>query len=116
MANIIKHETGNQHFWEKHLTQWRESGSSQAEYCRNNKLKEHTFSYHKCKHTKKNAPINNAQTGFIKVLMPANKIEPEQVNGFIFMREYGSFGRNIMISQDSDTLAKELKRYKFRCR
>jgi hypothetical protein len=77
MANILKHKTGNQHFWERHLIQWRESGSSQAEYCRNNKLKEHTFSYHKCKHTNKNAPKNNAQTGFIKVQMPANKIEPE---------------------------------------
>jgi len=76
MTNIIKNETGDQHFWEKHLTQWRESGSSQAEYCRKNNLKEHIFSYQKCKRLNKTTPTSNTSTGFIQVHLPSNKIEP----------------------------------------
>ena len=75
MTNIINSETRDQNFWEKHLAQWRESGSSQAEYCRNNKLKEHIFSYQKCKSINKAAPKSDASAGFIQVKLPPNSIE-----------------------------------------
>jgi hypothetical protein len=76
MTSLIKSETGDQCFWEKHLTQWRESGSSQAEYCRKNNLKEHAFSNQKCKRINKTAPKGNTSTGFIQVKLPPNNIEP----------------------------------------
>tara|TARA_R110001592_G_C13141906_1_gene747390 strand:- start:2010 stop:2336 length:327 start_codon:yes stop_codon:yes gene_type:complete len=76
MTSFIKNEAGDQNFWEKHLIQWRETGSSQAEYCRKNNLKEHTFSYQKCKRINKIEPKANASTGFIQLQLPSNKIEP----------------------------------------
>jgi hypothetical protein len=76
MTKLIKNETGDQKVWEQHLTQLSESGSSQAEYCRKNNLKEHDFSYQKCKRLNKAAPKSNTSTGFIKVQLPSNKIEP----------------------------------------
>ena len=76
MTSLIKNEAGAQSFWVKHLAQWRESGSSQAEYCRKNNLKEHTFSYQKCKRIHKSSAKGNASTGFIQVQLPSNKIEP----------------------------------------
>lgn len=43
-------------YWQKHLSEWRQSGLSQAEYCRVNHLSWRSFGYHKNKHRKK-API-----------------------------------------------------------
>ncbi|MEJ2649742.1 MAG: hypothetical protein P8016_15205 [Sedimentisphaerales bacterium] len=32
-------------FWQKHIAAWRQSGQSQKEYCRNQKLKKSTLGY-----------------------------------------------------------------------
>jgi len=36
-------------FWRQHIAQWQVSGLSQAGYCRQQTLREHQFSYWKCK-------------------------------------------------------------------
>jgi hypothetical protein len=63
-------------FWEKHLTQWRDSDLNQAEYCRNHNLKEHSFSYQKCKRLNKTSTEANVSSGFIQVQLSRNQVEP----------------------------------------
>ena len=45
-------------YWQKHLSEWRQSGLSQAEYCRVNHINRKGFGYYKNKHRKK-APVVN---------------------------------------------------------
>jgi len=47
-------------FWQSHLDAWALTGLSQAEYCRQNNLKTHRFTYWKRKY-KKNLPVEFVQ-------------------------------------------------------
>jgi hypothetical protein len=47
MAITEKHQTAS--FWTGHLQQWKESGQSQAAYCRQQGLSQQKFSYQKRK-------------------------------------------------------------------
>ena len=42
-----RESTGKRRYWEKHLKEWRESGLSQAEYCRRHDLRVYQFTYWK---------------------------------------------------------------------
>ena len=44
-------------FWTDHIKKWEESGLSQIDYCRDNNLSRHRFTYWKIKNNKKNNPI-----------------------------------------------------------
>ena len=65
----------NNRFWQKHLSQWQNSGLSQTEYCRQHDLHPDNFSYHKCKSIKNTTPSQSK--GFIKVQLPTPKPEAE---------------------------------------
>jgi len=42
-----------QQFWSSHIESWKDSGLKQSEYCRQNNLIRHRFTYWKCKLHKK---------------------------------------------------------------
>jgi hypothetical protein len=60
----INSNTGDD-FWLQHIAQWQASGLSQAGYCRQQTLREHQFSYWKC-----------------KFLMGHESVAPEPASGF----------------------------------
>lgn len=68
-------------FWNDHIKRWKGSGLSQIDYCRENNLLKHRFTYWKCKNNKKANPVK-----FIPVISkPAtsplpNSIEPLRVH------------------------------------
>jgi len=43
--------------WARHIKSWEESGLTQVEYCRQNNLSRHKFTYWRCKRHRKNEPI-----------------------------------------------------------
>lgn len=43
--------------WTRHIKLWEESGLTQIEYCRQNNLSKHRFTYWKCKRQRKDKPI-----------------------------------------------------------
>jgi len=47
--------------WKQHIEQWSESGLSQTEYCRQNVLSRHRFTYWKIKFKPKNLPAKFVQ-------------------------------------------------------
>lgn len=47
-----------QEFWSSHIESWKGSGLRQAEYCRQNNLIRHRFTYWKCKLHKKIEPLS----------------------------------------------------------
>ena len=50
-------------YWQSHIEAWKQSGLSQIDYCRENNLSRHRFTYWKCKGDKKSESIR-----FIPVL------------------------------------------------
>jgi len=43
--------------WNNHIKRWEGSGLSQIDYCRENNLSRHRFTYWKCKNNKKANPV-----------------------------------------------------------
>jgi len=67
-------QSARQEGWQQHITQWKNSTLSQAQYCKQHHLKESAFSYHKCKLIKRHttSSLESAKpTGFIKLPVPA---------------------------------------------
>jgi hypothetical protein len=62
-----------QNFWQQHITQWQGSGLSQANYCRQQALPAHQFSYWKCKLLAGATTAPEPGTGFarVQVTVPA---------------------------------------------
>jgi hypothetical protein len=52
-------------YWQQHISQWQQSGLSQAKYCKQHGLKANRFSYHKLKFQAK--PTQTSSTSFIKI-------------------------------------------------
>ena len=46
-----------QEFWSSHIESWKGSGLKQIDYCRENNLSRHRFTYWKCKLNKKIEPL-----------------------------------------------------------
>ena len=46
-----------QQFWASHIESWKDSGLSQIDYCRQNDLSRHRFTYWKSKRTKELGPV-----------------------------------------------------------
>ena len=65
----------NNQFWQKHLSQWRDTSLSQSEYCRQHNLRQDNFSYHKCKALKGSS--SSKTKGFLKVQIPPQKTMAE---------------------------------------
>ena len=58
-----------QEYWRSHIKAWEESGLSQVDYCRENNLSRHRFTYWKCKGDKKTVSMT-----FVPVLSkPSNQ-------------------------------------------
>ena len=79
-------------FWKGHIARWKESGRSQIDYCIENNLSRHRFTYWKCKENKKEV----SSVRFIPVVARPfnksieNKTEPIKVQvGGIFRIEVG---------------------------
>ena len=49
--------TGRGRFWQRHLQQWRQSGLSQAQYCRQHQLRPGTFGWWKGRLSAANGPV-----------------------------------------------------------
>ncbi len=60
-----------QAFWKTHLDQWSESSMTQREYCRQNDLIAHRFTYWKIKFKNKNLPVE-----FVQISPEPMKIDP----------------------------------------
>jgi len=50
-------ETEREESWLRHIKDWEESGLTQVEYCRQNNLSRHRFTYWRCKRKRKEEPI-----------------------------------------------------------
>jgi len=48
-------------FWQSHLETWKDSGLSQAEYCRQKELKSRIFTYWKLKLSSQDSPVELVQ-------------------------------------------------------
>lgn len=48
-------------YWQSHIDQWSETSGSQLEYCRQNNLIPHRFTYWKTKFAKQNLPVEFVQ-------------------------------------------------------
>ena len=57
------HTTNEQRskFWQSHIESWKDSGLSQAEYCRQNNLKSRIFTYWKLKFSSGDSPLEFVQ-------------------------------------------------------
>ena len=60
----LKHQSP---LWHEHITQWRDSGLTQAAYCRHHDLCPHNFSYHKRKYSTGLATVKHKPSGFVRV-------------------------------------------------
>ena len=54
-------------FWPEHVSKWRDSGLSQADYCRQHGLCQNNFSYHKLKSSTGLMPTKGEPSGFVRV-------------------------------------------------
>jgi len=59
-----------QKHWQQHIKQWRKSGLSQAQYCKDNSIKESAFSYHKGKLTNGSVLVEPKKLGFLQLSAP----------------------------------------------
>ena len=60
MANLLQ-KMERRKFWQSHIDAWARTGLSQAEYCRQNNLKTHRFTYWKRKFHRENLPVELVQ-------------------------------------------------------
>jgi hypothetical protein len=56
--------------WNDHILQWKDSGLSQAGYCRQYNLDQNSFSYHKLKQLKLDKSFHDKPRGFISLPLP----------------------------------------------
>jgi hypothetical protein len=100
MANIKK-KTSRTPYWQKHISQWSESGLTQAEYCRRNKLSAAAFNWWKRHLRKKSKSQKNPSTSmqFVEVhgVTPANVGRSENYEILL------SRGRAIRVDRDFDS-------------
>lgn len=54
-------------FWPEHVSKWRDSGLSQADYCRQHGLCQNSLSYHKLKSSTELMPTKGESAGFVRV-------------------------------------------------
>jgi hypothetical protein len=62
--------TSKQQFWHEHILQWRDSGFSQASYCRKHGLNQNSLSFHKLKQSKQLKTVATKTSGFISLPLP----------------------------------------------
>ena len=65
--SAIKNTNQDAPFWLEHVSQWRDSGLSQADYCRQHGLCQHSFSYHKLKSSTGPLPTKGESAGSVRV-------------------------------------------------
>ncbi len=70
----MERNQARQAFWKTHLEQCSESGMTQREYCRQNDLIAHRFTYWKIKFKNKNLPVE-----FVQVSPEAVRIHPSDL-------------------------------------
>lgn len=63
----IQNTTQAMQFWPEHVSKWRDSGLSQADYCRQHGLCQNSFSYHKLKSSTGLMPTKGESAGFVHV-------------------------------------------------
>jgi hypothetical protein len=66
-VSAIKNTNQDAPFWSEHVSKWRDSGLSQADYCRQHGLCQHSFSYHKLKSSTGLMPTKGGSAGFVRV-------------------------------------------------
>jgi len=70
MPNISK-ENGEYlaRYWKSHIDKWSDSGLTQTEYCRQNKISRDRFTYWKTKFKKNNFPVDFVQVSEVSQVM-----------------------------------------------
>jgi hypothetical protein len=66
-VSAIKNTNLDAPFWPEHVSKWRDSGLSQADYCRQHGLCQHSLSYHKLKSSTGFMPTKSVSAGFVRV-------------------------------------------------
>jgi hypothetical protein len=66
-VSAIKNTNQDAPFWPEHVSKWRDSGLSQADYCRQHGLCQNSFSYHKIKSSTGLMPTKAESAGFVRV-------------------------------------------------
>jgi hypothetical protein len=66
-VSAIKNINQDARFWPEHVSKWRDSGLSQADYCRQHGLCQNSFSYHKIKSSTGLMPTKAESAGFVRV-------------------------------------------------
>lgn len=65
--STIKNTSQDAPLWPEHVSKWRDSGLSQADYCRQHGLCQNSFSYHKLKSSTGLMPTKGESAGFVRV-------------------------------------------------
>ncbi len=65
--SAIKNTNQDAPFWPEYVSKWRDSGLSQADYCRQHGLCQNSFSYHKLKNSTELMPTKSESAGFVRV-------------------------------------------------
>jgi hypothetical protein len=66
-VSAIKNTNQVAPLWPEHVSKWRDSGLSQADYCRQHGLCQNSFSYHKLKNSTGLMPTKSESAGFVRV-------------------------------------------------
>lgn len=104
----IKSITPVNKYWQHHIAQWQSSGLSQAEYCRQNKITNHQFSYWKIKLSENNeSVIHEPNTGFARIQI-AELASPSATVSSGFSLHFRDSTQLIGITQDNMPLIRQL--------
>jgi hypothetical protein len=96
-----KTKTSRAAYWQEHILQWSESGLSQAEYCRRNKLSAAAFNWWKGQLRRKSKAQKNPSTSmqFVEV----HGVPPAGVRSGETYEVVLSRGRAIRVDRDFDS-------------
>jgi hypothetical protein len=68
----IKNKEGKRRYWQGHIESWRQSGLSQAEYCRRNSLPVKSFGYRK----RRDSRSPRGQLNFFPLVLSNSVVRP----------------------------------------
>jgi|WetSurMetagenome_2_1015567.scaffolds.fasta_scaffold1293420_2 hypothetical protein len=78
--NIKDRDSEKAEYWKVHIDRWKESGKRQIDYCSENNLSRHRFTYWKCKGNKNSDHKEVSKTRFIPVVTSPATIRPLHIN------------------------------------
>jgi hypothetical protein len=96
-----KKKTSRAIYWQEHISQWSESGLTQAEYCRRNKLSAAAFNWWKGQLRRKSKAQKNPST--LMQFVEVHGVPPVSVRSGETYEVILSRGRAIRVGRDFDS-------------